>query len=84
MRALSSALALAAGLGALSLSPSLSASPYQPHIVFAMTNAADKNDVLAFREDPYSNTGYVTTHYATGGRGSGGVTDPLGSQGSLT
>jgi 6-phosphogluconolactonase len=82
MRALKGAFALLAGLGTIYALPSAIAAPPQPHAIFVMTNAADKNEVLAFRED-VANTGYEVTHYATGGRGSGGVTDPLGSQGSL-
>jgi 6-phosphogluconolactonase (cycloisomerase 2 family) len=83
MRALRGALALIAGLGALASQPSAFAAPSQPHVVFMMTNAADKNEVIAFREDANNSTGYESRHYKTGGRGSGGVTDPLGSQGSL-
>ena len=51
--------------------------------VFVMTNDAKKNEVIAF--DRAAN-GYLTEagHYDTEGRGSGGVTDPLESQGSLT
>jgi 6-phosphogluconolactonase (cycloisomerase 2 family) len=51
--------------------------------VFVMTNDASKNAVFAFtRNADGSLTGRHS--FATGGRGSGGVTDPLGSQGSLT
>jgi 6-phosphogluconolactonase len=53
------------------------------HAVFVMTNDADANAVIA-----YERTQYGTLHsphkYETGGRGSGGTVDPLGSQGSLT
>ncbi len=53
------------------------------HAVFVMTNDAETNEVIA-----YERTQYGTLHsphrYATGGRGSGGTIDPLGSQGSLT
>ena len=51
--------------------------------VFVMTNATRHNEVLSFQRQadgslkPYG-------HFPTGGRGSGGTTDPLGSQGSLT
>ena len=83
MRAFQGALAFIAGLGAFASQPSAFAAPSQPHVVFMMTNAADKNEVLAFREDVNSSTGYESRHYKTGGRGSGGVTDPLGAQGSL-
>jgi 6-phosphogluconolactonase (cycloisomerase 2 family) len=53
------------------------------HAVFVMTNDAEANEVIA-----YERTQYGTLHsgrkYDTGGRGSGGTVDPLGSQGSLT
>lgn len=51
--------------------------------VFVMTNAADKNDVIAYqkeRDGSYREQG----RFPTGGRGSGGQVDPLQSQGSLT
>jgi len=51
--------------------------------VFVMTNDASHNQVISFKRaadgslaDPQA--------FSTGGRGSGGVTDPLGSQGALT
>lgn len=53
------------------------------HAVFVMTNDAESNEVIA-----YERTQYGALHsphkYQTGGRGSGGTVDPLGSQGSLT
>lgn len=51
--------------------------------VFVMTNAADKNQIIAYKraEDGSLSEAH---RFATGGRGSGGTTDPLGSQGSLT
>jgi 6-phosphogluconolactonase len=51
--------------------------------VFVMTNAATKNEIIAFER---SANGSLTEagRYDTQGRGSSGVTDPLGSQGSLT
>jgi 6-phosphogluconolactonase len=54
-----------------------------PGAVFVMTNAADKNEIIAYER---AGDGSLTEvhHFATGGRGSGGTTDPLGSQGSLT
>jgi 6-phosphogluconolactonase (cycloisomerase 2 family) len=51
--------------------------------VFVMTNSADKNQVIAFERGPDGNLSYRAT-YDTEGRGSGGVNDPLQSQGSLT
>jgi 6-phosphogluconolactonase len=53
------------------------------HAVFVMTNDADANEVVAYERTPYG-TLESPRHYATGGRGSGGTVDPLGSQGSLT
>jgi 6-phosphogluconolactonase len=51
--------------------------------VFVMSNDADRNEVIAF--DRSANGSLVErNHFDTGGRGSGGVTDPLESQGSLT
>jgi 6-phosphogluconolactonase (cycloisomerase 2 family) len=51
--------------------------------VFVMTNAANKNEVIAFERDTNGTLG-DTVSYDTHGRGSGGITDPLESQGSLT
>jgi len=54
-----------------------------PGAVFVMTNAADRNEIVAYqrRADGSLKEGHS---FATGGRGSGGTTDPLGSQGALT
>src|SRR6516225_3975169 len=51
--------------------------------VFFMTHAADKNEIIAYKR---ADDGSLSDEhrFATGGRGSGGTTDPLGSQGSLT
>lgn len=51
--------------------------------VFVMTNAADKNEVIAFERGANGTLG-ESISYDTHGRGSGGTTDPLESQGSLT
>ena len=51
--------------------------------VFVMTNAANKNEVIAFERDANGTLG-ESVSYDTHGRGSGGITDPLESQGSLT
>jgi 6-phosphogluconolactonase len=53
------------------------------HAVFVMTNDADDNTVVAYERTPYG-TLQNPRRYQTGGRGSGGTIDPLGSQGSLT
>jgi 6-phosphogluconolactonase len=54
-----------------------------PGAVFVMTNAADRNEIIAYKR---SGDGSLQEgrRFPTGGRGSGGTTDPLGSQGSLT
>ena len=51
--------------------------------VFVMTNSASKNEIIAYNRNASGSLQESTT-FLTGGRGSGGVTDPLGSQGSLT
>ncbi|HKU24637.1 MAG TPA: beta-propeller fold lactonase family protein [Candidatus Sulfotelmatobacter sp.] len=51
--------------------------------VFVMTNAADKNEIVAYQRAA-DGTLYKADRFETGGRGSGGVTDPLESQGSLS
>lgn len=51
--------------------------------VFVMTNSAEKNEVIAFSRTA-AGTLEESGRFATGGRGSGGNTDPLESQGSLT
>ncbi len=57
-------------------------SAHGKNAVFVMTNAAHHNEILSFaRQSDGSLKKYGTFH--TGGRGSGGTTDPLGSQGSL-
>ena len=51
--------------------------------VFVMTNAADRNTVISFRR-AVDGSLRESRRVSTGGRGTGGVTDPLESQGSLT
>lgn len=51
--------------------------------IYAMTNDAKKNEVLAFARGS-DGSFYSIGRYETGGRGSGGTTDPLASQGALT
>jgi 6-phosphogluconolactonase len=76
-------LMIMAGIGAAS--PVLCAAQLEakPGAVFVMTNAADKNQVLAFERTANGTLTYSQT-VDTEGRGSGGVNDPLESQGSLT
>jgi len=51
--------------------------------VFVMTNAAGRNEVIAYQRNADGSLGHKR-RFNTGGRGSGGTTDPLASQGSLT
>jgi 6-phosphogluconolactonase len=71
------------GIGAAS--PILCAAQHEAKsgAVFVMTNAADKNQVLTF-ERAANGTLTPGKTVDTEGRGSGGVNDPLESQGSLT
>jgi len=77
------------GIGTLSLPAqsnelsALSQNNNRVGAVFVMTNDAKKNEIIAYNRAP---NGYLTEagHYDTEGRGSGGVTDPLEAQGSLT
>jgi 6-phosphogluconolactonase (cycloisomerase 2 family) len=55
----------------------------QPGAVFVMNNSATRNEVISFRRATDGSLQQAGT-FATGGRGTGGVTDPLESQGSLT
>jgi len=56
---------------------------YNAHAVFAMTNAADGNEVIAYART--QDGSLLEVHkFSTGGRGSGGNDDPLEAQGSLT
>ena len=50
--------------------------------VFLMTNSADRNEVIAFTRTAEGSL-QESGRFASGGRGSGGNTDPLESQGSL-
>ena len=59
------------------------AQPKAAGAVFVMTNAADKNEIITYERGADGSLS-ESRHVATGGRGSGGTTDPLGSQGSLT
>jgi 6-phosphogluconolactonase len=51
--------------------------------VFVMNNDVDRNEILVFQRSPDGRL-HETGKFWTGGRGSGGTTDPLESQGSLT
>jgi 6-phosphogluconolactonase len=51
--------------------------------VFVMNNSVSRNEIISFRRAPDGSL-QPDGVFATGGRGTGGVTDPLESQGSLT
>ena len=51
--------------------------------VFVMTNDNAKNEILTYQRS-FNGEFILADRVATGGRGSGGETDPLQSQGSLT
>ncbi|HMF75042.1 MAG TPA: beta-propeller fold lactonase family protein [Bryobacteraceae bacterium] len=55
----------------------------KPGAVFVMTNAAGKNEIVTFQRTADGHL-FDGSRYETGGRGSGGLVDPLQSQGSLT
>jgi 6-phosphogluconolactonase len=69
------------GLGVLAPMISAGAQVRTAETVFVMSNNADRNEVIAFQQE--SNGNYRKTSFDTFGRGSGGVNDPLESQGSL-
>jgi 6-phosphogluconolactonase len=69
------------GLGVLMPVISAGAQVRTAETVFVMSNNADRNEVIAFQHEP--NGSYKRTDFDTFGRGSGGVNDPLESQGSL-
>jgi 6-phosphogluconolactonase len=76
-------LALAIGVVSASHSDAQVAPTNSSGAVFVMTNDANRNEVISFKRasDGSLQPGRSS---ATGGRGTGGVTDPLESQGSLT
>ena len=59
------------------------AGQHQAGAVFVMSNSATTNEVISFARAADGSLHEART-FATGGRGTGGVTDPLESQGSLT
>ena len=71
-----SLLMFAVGVGA-ALPTLVAAQPNNPAgAVFVMSNAADKNEVIAFERAANGTLG-DSVSYDTHGRGSGGITDPL-------
>jgi len=73
---------LAFGLASPGLSKAQTGDSDNAGAVFVMTNAVDKNEVIAYRRAS-NGTLQEAGRFATGGRGSGGNNDPLESQGSL-
>jgi 6-phosphogluconolactonase (cycloisomerase 2 family) len=57
--------------------------PARGGAVFVMTNNADRNEVISFARSEDGSLREIR-RFSTGGRGTGGLTDPLESQGSLT
>ena len=51
--------------------------------VFVMTNNVDRNEIISFKRTSGGSL-QQDRRFSTGGRGTGGLTDPLESQGSLT
>jgi len=70
------------GVGALVPMPSAGAQVRAADTVFVMSNNADRNEVIEFQRN--ANGTYERSRFDTFGRGTGGVNDPLESQGSLT
>jgi 6-phosphogluconolactonase (cycloisomerase 2 family) len=83
-KAIRGMLAVALGVGALTSTMYANDSGAgSASTVFVMTNDAVKNEVLAYQR-LYDGSFALKGRFVTGGRGSGGTTDPLASQGSLT
>ena len=76
-------LAIALGLGAItSTTYGADLNRRNGETVFVLSNDNDKNEVLTYQRG-YDGEFALRLRTATGGRGSGGTTDPLQSQGSL-
>ena len=77
-------LTIALSIGAIA-TPTYAADAFQGEgsSVFVMTNDSYRNEVLTYQRG-YNGQYVLRTRTATEGRGSGGTTDPLQSQGSLT
>src|SRR5271170_1045845 len=73
---------LAFGLASPGLSNAQTGDSDNAGAVFVMTNAVERNEVIAYRRAS-DGTLQEAGRFATGGRGSGGNNDPLESQGSL-
>jgi hypothetical protein len=66
---------LAIGLASPTLSNAQDADKYSAGAVFVMTNAVDKNEVIAYRRAS-DGTLQEAGRFSTGGRGSGAITIP--------
>ena len=76
-------LAIALGLGAItSTTYGADLNRRNGETVFVLSNDNDKNEVLTYQRG-YDGEFTLRLRTATDGRGSGGTTDPLQSQGSL-
>jgi 6-phosphogluconolactonase len=84
LKAIRGLLTIAIGVGSLT-STMYAANSFtgSASTVFVMTNDTAKNEVLAYQR-LHNGSFALRGSFATGGRGSGGTTDPLQSQGSLT
>lgn len=76
-------LASLCAVGSLPMARMLAAEEDGRGAVFTMTNAAEDNQIVAFERQGDGSLLRAGT-YSTGGNGSGGTTDPLHSQGSLS
>lgn len=86
MKAICGMLAVALSFGALTSTMHAADNNFfgnSASTVFVMTNDVQKNEVLAYQR-LFDGRLTLKERFATGGRGSGGTTDPLQSQGSLT
>ena len=85
LKAVRPLLAVSLSLGAITSTMHAADSQFgaPPSTVFVMTNDTVKNEVLAYERLLDGRLNFKQ-RLATGGRGSGGTTDPLQSQGSLT
>lgn len=79
---LAATVCLLAGGAALATATHAAAQPARGGAVFAMTNAAGGNQIIAYTRAVDGSLNQVGA-FSTGGNGSGGTIDPLHSQGSL-
>jgi len=84
LKAVRSVLTIALSAGALTSTMHAADNSFgSASTVFVMTNDTVKNEVLAYQR-LFDGRLTLKERFVTGGRGSGGTTDPLQSQGSLT